>query len=124
MPATVSGEESGSVLSVLDIIFKPFGITLTDHIVRKLAHFSEYTLIGGLLLSCAYSFDRKKPHRFLGYVALAGLAIPLIDETIQLFVEGRAGLVVDIWIDFGGVCMGTLVMLAFYAIYRRIKKFN
>ena len=52
----------------------------------------------------------------------AGLLTAVIDETIQLFVEGRAGMIADVWIDFGGVVTGTLIMLGFYAVVRSRKK--
>ena len=55
------------------------------------------------------------------YVLFAGLLAAVIDETIQLFVEGRAGMIVDVWIDLGGVVFGSLLMLGFYALYRRKK---
>lgn len=54
----------------------------------------------------------------------AGLSAALIDETIQLFIEGRAGMIADVWIDFAGVVTGALLLLAFYAVYRRTKRFN
>ncbi len=93
-----------------------------EQLIRKLAHYSEYTAIGALMLSCAYSRDRFRPHRFLAYVLGAGLLTAVIDETIQLFVEGRAGMIADVWIDFGGVVTGTLIMLGFYAVVRSRKK--
>ena len=51
-----------------------------------------------------------------------GLLTAFIDETIQLFVKGRAGMIADVWIDFGGMTSGALVMLAFYTVYRRRKQ--
>ncbi len=53
---------------------------------------------------------------------LAGLSTAVIDETIQLFVEGRAGMIKDVLLDFSGVVTGFAVMLAFYLIYIRIRK--
>ncbi|MBQ5687321.1 MAG: VanZ family protein [Ruminococcus sp.] len=79
--------------------------------------------VGGLLLSCAYCFDRRRPQRYAVQVLFAGLSAALIDETIQLFIEGRAGMIADVWIDFAGVVTGALLLLAFYAVYRRTKRF-
>lgn len=53
---------------------------------------------------------------------LAGLSTAVIDETIQLFVDGRAGMIKDVLLDFSGVVTGFAVMLAFYLIYIRIRK--
>ena len=124
MSADLSSKESEGVFAFLCGILRFFGAgeELTEHIVRKLAHFSEYTAIGMLLTSCAYSFDRFKPYRYLAYVFFAGLGTAFIDETIQLFSEGRAGMIADMWIDFSGVVLGTAVMLLFYFVYQRIRR--
>ena len=34
--------------------------------------------------------------------------IPFVDETIQLFVEGRSGQVSDVWLDLAGALCGLL----------------
>ena len=125
-PASVSSQESNSFYRVFYWFFGLFGAgqIVTQHIVRKLAHFSEFAAVGGLLLSCAYCFDRRRPQRYAVQVLFAGLSAALIDETIQLFIEGRAGMITDVWIDFAGVVTGALLLLAFYAVYRRTKRFN
>ncbi len=123
IPADLSSMESKGVFQIVYNFLHLFGagVELTETIIRKLAHFTEFTAIGGLLLSCAYCFDRVRPYRFTVSVMFAGLTAALIDETIQLFVEGRAGMIADVWIDFGGVIFGSLVMLAFYTLYRKRK---
>lgn len=124
MPANLSSEESESVMSVLQYIlnFLGFSAELTDHIVRKAAHFAEYTAIGMLLVSCAYSFSRTKPYRYYSQILFAGLATAVIDETIQLNVEGRSGQITDVLLDFSGVITGAVFMLLVYMIYRKIRK--
>lgn len=124
MPADLSSEESESVMSVLQYIlnFLGFSAELTDHIVRKAAHFAEYTAIGMLLVSCAYSFSRTKPYRYYSQILFAGLATAVIDETIQLNVAGRSGQITDVLLDFSGVITGAVFMLLVYMIYRKIRK--
>ena len=122
MSGYISSKESAGVLAFINSILKVFGAELSEHILRKLAHFSEYTVIGMLLTSCAYSFDRFKPYRYIVYVLFTGMSTAFIDETIQLFSEDRAGMITDVWIDFSGVILGTAVMLLFYIIYQRIRK--
>lgn len=97
MPSVESAQESESVLYFVTVILKLFGIdpNLSDHIIRKIAHFTEYTVLGALLCSCAYSFDRIKPIKFVPYTVSIGLFTCFIDETIQLGVEGRSGQVSD-----------------------------
>lgn len=124
MPSDVSSAESGGLLDILNYILRSLGIGLeiSEHLLRKLAHFSEYAVIGALLLSCAYSFDRIRPHRFAVYVLFSGLMIAVADETVQLNVEGRAGMITDVWIDFSGVIIGAAVMWTAFAIYRKIRR--
>lgn len=124
MPADLSGEESESVMDFLQYIFNFFGFNaeLTDHIVRKAAHFTEYTAIGMLLVSCAYSFSRTKPYRYYSQILFAGLATAVCDETIQLNVPGRSGQITDVLLDFSGVITGAVIMLIFYSVYRKIRK--
>ena len=124
MPADLSSEESESVMGVLQYIlnFLGFSAELTDHIVRKTAHFAEYTAIGMLLVSCAYSFSRTKPYRYYSQILFAGLATAVIDETIQLNVAGRSGQITDVLLDFSGVITGAVFMLLVYMIYRKIRK--
>ena len=123
-PANLSSMESNWVVNLFWKFFRLFGAQEApdEQLIRKLAHYSEYTAIGALMLSCAYSRDRFRPHRFLAYVLGAGLLTAVIDETIQLFVEGRAGMIKDVLLDFSGVVTGFAVMLAFYLIYIRIRK--
>ena len=124
MPADLSSEESESVMGVLQYIlnFLGFSAELTDHIVRKAAHFAEYTAIGMLLVSCAYSFSRTKPYRYYSQILFAGLATAVIDETIQLNVAGRSGQITDVLLDFSGVITGAVFILLVYMIYRKIRK--
>lgn len=124
MPADLSSEESESVMGVLQYIldFLGFSAELTDHIVRKAAHFAEYTAIGMLLVSCAYSFSRTKPYMYYSQILFAGLATAVIDETIQLNVAGRSGQITDVLLDFSGVITGAVFMLLIYMIYRKIRK--
>lgn len=124
MPADLSSEESEGVMVILQNILDFFGFSteLTDHIVRKAAHFAEYTAIGMLLVCCAYSFSRTKPYRYYSQIFFAGLATAVIDETIQLNVAGRSGQITDVLLDFSGVITGAVFMLLFYMIYRKIRK--
>ncbi len=124
MPADVSEDESGSVLSFLQTLFNYFGLNaeLTDHIVRKSAHFIEYAVIGGLLMTCAYSFNRYRPHKYSFQVLFAGLASAVVDETIQLNVTGRSGQISDVLLDFSGVLFGAILMYIIFAVYRKARK--
>ncbi|HCA05001.1 MAG TPA: VanZ family protein [Ruminococcaceae bacterium] len=123
MPADLSDSESENVLDFLTSFLRAIGISaeLTDYMVRKAAHFAEYTAMGMLFTSCAYCFDRPRFYRFTPHIMLAGLLTAVIDETIQLGTEGRAALITDVWLDFAGIVTGYAVMLVVYIVYLRLK---
>jgi VanZ family protein len=121
----VPGDESGSlslrvvaeVRALLDACGLPSG-WVTNFVVRKAAHFSEY-LVLGLVAMRAF-----RPHRIGAVwaavaVALTVVAVPSVDETIQLFVDGRSGQVTDVLIDCAGACTGVLLTWLASRVRRR-----
>lgn len=81
-----------------------------QHVVRKCAHFSEYTLLGFLLRLCCESWfgaDSRKRHGLLSL--LAGIAYAGTDELHQMLIEGRSGQWGDVMIDSLGVALGVLL---------------
>ena len=93
--AAVSHEESVSVLTLL-LRLAP---SLTLHTVRKLAHFTEFFILGGLLWLDWRLLERGKVLLPLG----AGLLFAAGDELLQCFVPGRSGELADVLLDFCGV---------------------
>ena len=124
MPSSVSDAESNGFVLLLQSFFQLFGVTpeAVPGVVRKLAHYTEFSVIGAMLTCCAYSFDRIKPYRFLIQILFVGLLTAVTDETIQLFVEGRAGMIADVWIDFSGVITGSLILLLILLSRKRRNK--
>lgn len=125
-PAVLSSQDSGFVLGLAQDIFEYTGSEaswLTEHAVRKLAHFSEYAVLGILLSGCFRSYGLKADRQWLLH-GLAGFILPFVDETIQLFVEGRSGQLSDVWLDCSGVFFGTAVFLVFLLIGKRMESMN
>lgn len=123
MPADISSQESGGITELIYRFFSLFGISaqLSETLIRKAAHFTEFAVIGGCALCCAYSFDRFRPYKYAPQVLFTGLITAVADETIQLFTDGRAGLVADVWIDFAGVFTGSAVMTLILGLHIRKK---
>lgn len=123
MPAAQSEGESKAVLPILRPLLLWFGVPLEQchTVLRKMAHFSEYGLLGMvwifLLLKCQHP-----PRRCILPAGSACLFTALVDETIQLFVPGRSGMVTDIWIDFAGASAGILGSLLLSLLIRHIRK--
>lgn len=111
MPATHSGAESGALLTVVQRLL-PW---MTDHILRKCAHFGEYALLGVLTAAAL----RTGTHFSWPAALLPGTFAALCDETIQLFVPGRSGRIADVWLDTAGYLTGALLTLLIFRLCRK-----
>ena len=117
-PLVQSDIQSGFVLRFLNRVLAAFGggWELTQFAVRKTAHFTEYFILGLVLTSILQMSVRKwKPSLSLQLFLL--LAVPVIDETIQLHSAGRNSSVIDVWIDFAGGAAG----LGLFYLIRHIR---
>lgn len=123
--AEASNQASGGVRAWLCAVLGRLGLQgaanlLTDHVVRKLAHFAEYMLLGFWLMLCLRVYTRRFI-RHISWPVLFGLVTALTDETIQLFSDGRSGQISDVWLDFGGVLAGLLCGLLLLCLCRMIR---
>ena len=112
-----SGISQGVLYEIMQI-FARIGIStdITEHIIRKLAHFTEFTALG-ILLSIDTVLFLKNMKQYVWIPLFIGLLVALIDETIQLFPVGRSSSVKDVWLDFSGVIFGTILLLVSKQIY-------
>ncbi|MCC8182732.1 MAG: VanZ family protein [Clostridiales bacterium] len=110
---SVSSARSGEVTAMLNQILSGIGLpALTEAAVRKWAHFGEFMVLGFWFMLCLRVYTRHYI-RHISWPLLLGLLIANTDEFIQLYVSGRSSSVTDVWIDFGGVCVGVgVAMLA------------
>lgn len=90
-----------------------------QHIVRKLAHFSIYTLVGFLLMLLMLTYKISIEKRFIISMIL-GFIYACSDEIHQLFIVGRSGELRDVLIDTSGVFIGICIC---YSIYKLLKEF-
>ena len=91
-----------------------------DYPVRKLAHASEYTVLGILYSLSVLSLSAEPRRRKLLCTAFPlGVLYAASDEFHQLFVPGRAGRVSDVLIDSSGVLLG----IAIVSLFMHIKQF-
>lgn len=119
---SVSQAQSGRFLSLVKPLLAFFvgEEHVTIHLVRKLAHFSEFGLLGaeGGLLLWLYA---KKDKKSMAHTTAALFATAFLDETIQIFT-GRGPMIQDVWLDFaGGVC-GLLLMAPLRVICHLIRQ--
>ncbi len=107
-----------------------------NHPVRKLAHFTEYLVLGMLAINAIrllmgssgrdFEDEATTPSRNFYIPVLSWVFCILYaasDEFHQLFVPGRAGLVTDVCIDSAGALLGILLFLAaLHLTSRRAKR--
>lgn len=93
-----------------------------QHVVRKCAHFSEYTLLGFLMRLCLESWFGKR--KWLNPVSwAAGTLYAGTDELHQILSDGRSAQWEDILLDSAGVLAGVAVAaLAVFLFMRRNKR--
>lgn len=120
---TVSSARSQAVMVYINNLLARVHLgPLSEHTVRKLAHFSEFALEGFLLMLCIRVYT-KHFVRHMSWPLLGGMTTALMDETIQLRSISRSSSVVDVWIDMSGVVAGLLFALIILLIVRGVTAF-
>ena len=126
-PASVSGNMSGGLsVKIMEKIYPNYNILDTkkqseiidksDHIIRKAAHFFEYTVLGILIFTSFYlSVDFSYKNRYHSLIALlclwfAGIFYAVSDEIHQVFVPGRSGQISDVALDSVGILFGIVLI--------------
>ena len=101
--ATESTNQSNFIVNIITNIFKIENIEVLSFIIRKLAHFTEYLILGFLTINMLNKNDISKKY-------LISILICIIyatsDEIHQIFVPGRACQIRDILIDSIGSITG------------------
>ncbi|MEG2000511.1 MAG: VanZ family protein [Evtepia sp.] len=118
MPSSISGAFSHRINDLIHTFFQSMGETSTqsdDGLLRKIAHASEFAVLG---IELTLLFFHQLPKKCASLL-LSGLSVAFIDETIQLFVTGRAGMIRDVWIDLSGFFIGCLLTFLLRTIYHR-----
>ncbi len=114
-PATQSAGQSSAVTLFLQRLFHTEAIT--EHMVRKTAHFSEFAGLG-FLTNLSIYFTKSKKNIPIGIAV--GSAYAATDEIHQIFVDGRSCQFTDWAIDTIGITAGTLIFFVIYLIINKI----
>ena len=127
LPASASSRESSAVLRLAEPLISALQRYLAarghaldqEYLIRKLAHFSEYAVLGVLMLALLIRPGlRVRPLAS----ALMCLAAALLDEGIQMFSDGRGPSLRDVALDFSGACVGVILAVPAVLIVRLIRK--
>ena len=117
-PAKQSSEQSGFIR---DLLMRLLGngafaeLFFTYIPVRKLAHFTEYCVLGGEW--AGYGLLKKKK-----YLYACGLPVAVIDELLQFLSPGRAPAVKDVLIDTAGFLCGCILVWAAAALWHKRRR--
>lgn len=102
-----SAAESGVVTRLLAPLLEVFvgEGNVTNHLVRKLAHFAEFAVLGAQLLL----LRRKRAWGDIVRSVELGSLAAFLDESIQL-LSRRGAQIADVWLDTFGVVFGIMVV--------------
>lgn len=121
MPGDISSAQSGIVVNVIYPLLSKLGIGLSlnsvSFLIRKLAHFTEFFILGTLLYGFYMNYA-KKTKLFL-LIFLHGVMVASLDEGLQTFIKNRSGDIKDVLIDTLGIMTAYLVMSLGRYIYEK-----
>ena len=113
-----TGNESSGLSSQIVLWIQTYlDIPITELIVRKAAHMSEYAV---LTLTFIYGFYKNQYplKKIIVYSLICAFLYACTDEFHQLFIGGRAGQFTDVLIDTCGALI-TIVIYYFYNYWKR-----
>lgn len=121
MAGNTSSKQSLGFVSGINSFLSMLGIKFqfTNIMARKTAHFLEFFILGVFLTFAANTYTNK-PIKKLPTIFFVSLATAVADESIQLFIPGRAGMVQDILLDFSGAAVGTFLIIFLLFLSRKI----
>lgn len=90
-------------------------------IVRKLAHFSVYTVLGMLTYNAFRGYEKLSLRLNLLFSALLCLLYAISDEFHQSFVPGRSCQLRDVLIDFSGAVFGIALAVLFIKLLKKLR---
>jgi len=107
-----SGNLSGFVVSILKPLLDPndrIDGELFHHLVRKAAHFTDFSVLGLCLGGFSVYLGVLRNRRYIALPMLLGLGAAVSDEYLQYFT-GRGSAVTDVVLDFSGAMTGLLLI--------------
>ena len=126
LPPEVSDQQSSGVGEIISQIIpptSPLGSFIQQYL-RKIAHFTEYGLLGAELAIYVIFFTENKK-KWVPVSILFAFFVGFIDETIQVF-SNRGPTVMDVWLDFAGCLTYSVAVYAvaylIHLIRRRARK--
>lgn len=111
-----SSLQSGVITTTIQSILSNIGIDierqLLSFLIRKTAHFTEFFILGVFVKQS--SFDLKN-----NFPIFLACFVPILDETVQSFVPGRAMAITDMVIDLVGIICGMIIYAFIVKIFNK-----
>ncbi len=119
LPAHISAAFSRWVKNLLGFLFSQGseGAQTGHGLLRKIAHFGEFALLGICLCWLMGMLGKKFPLSLM-----CGFLVACTDELIQCFIPDRGPAFTDVLIDTAGVAVGIGLLLGAFAIYKKKNK--
>lgn len=92
-----------------------------ESVIRKLAHFSIYTLVGLLLMTLISTYNLKEIDK-IGISLIIGVIYASSDEIHQAFIPGRSAQITDVMLDSLGVLLGIFIILFIVEMIRKTRR--
>ena len=121
LPPEKSSAESDTVGGIIAEIIPPEtkpGAFIQLNL-RKIAHFTEFFILGVELAAYVSLFMKRRVFVALSYPAV--LISAFFDESIQMF-SGRGPAIFDVWIDFFGFFVSASLTYAIFFVARYIMR--
>jgi VanZ family protein len=84
-------------------------------VVRKIGHFGEYGILGGLIFLLMITFEKvRKNYKWLILELVICAAYASTDEFHQGFVAGRSPMIRDVFIDTAGAFTAVVISLCIW----------
>ena len=120
LPASVSGALSQWLRALLGFTAQG-SAEAGEGLLRKLAHFSEFSLLGAVL-GWLYGMLLAKPFPVAGASIACGILTACVDETLQGFSPGRNPSLTDVGIDTAGAAAGIALLFVGYTFLKKNNK--
>ena len=110
-----SDNQSGFIVNIISNLFNISSLEILNHIIRKIAHLTEYLILGLLVHNLIKQYNKK------WYISLIICILYAIsDELHQGFTPGRSPQILDVFIDTIGSITG-ISLLHFIIKLKKIK---
>ena len=116
--SNTSRKVTSTLLNIFGIKSTQQTIEIFNPIVRKLAHFGIYMLLGILLMCASETFKWQRAYKFDVSTMFAFL-FSCSDELHQRFIPGRSGEFADVCLDTVGALIGVILILIIALIIKQ-----